>query len=152
MMAGTTRTKRRRKGVGGRPYQFTLDLPALDTAELILHIKEGFPIGTLDVFVERTGFAREVVARAMQLPQRTLSRRKDEGRLHPDESDRLVRIARIFELVLQLFEDNVDMARAWLTAAQPALRGSTPLEYASTEVGSREVEALIGRLEHGIPS
>jgi len=38
----------------------------------------------------------------------------------------------------------------WLTRAQPALGGAIPLELAKTGLGTREVEALIGRLEHGV--
>ncbi|MCH7682562.1 MAG: DUF2384 domain-containing protein, partial [Gemmatimonadetes bacterium] len=30
--------------------------------------------------------------------------------------------------------------------------GGIPIEFSSSEVGAREVENLIGRLEHGIPS
>jgi putative toxin-antitoxin system antitoxin component (TIGR02293 family) len=51
-----------------------------------------------------------------------------------------------------LFEGDANAARQWLTAPQPALGGSTPGDYAATELGAREVENLIGRLEHGIPS
>jgi uncharacterized protein (DUF2384 family) len=33
---------------------------------------------------------------------------------------------------------------------QKGLGGKTPLEYADTEPGAREVEDLLGRLEHGV--
>jgi putative toxin-antitoxin system antitoxin component (TIGR02293 family) len=82
----------------------------------------------------------------------TLRRRKLDGRLRADESDRLVRLARIFDQAFDLFAGNAEQARGWLTSSQPALHGATPLEYAATEIGAREVESLIGRLEHGIPS
>jgi len=32
------------------------------------------------------------------------------------------------------------------------LGGETPLEYAETEVGAREVEDLLGRIEYGVYS
>jgi putative toxin-antitoxin system antitoxin component (TIGR02293 family) len=72
--------------------------------------------------------------------------------LRPDESDRLVRAARVFSQAVGLFEGDGNAARQWLTVPQPALGGSTPWEYAATDLGAREVEGLIGRLEHGIPS
>jgi uncharacterized protein (DUF2384 family) len=53
---------------------------------------------------------------------------------------------------MELFEGDGDAARSWLTARQPALGGMAPLEFAGTDVGAGEVESLIGRLEHGIPS
>jgi putative toxin-antitoxin system antitoxin component (TIGR02293 family) len=82
----------------------------------------------------------------------TDGRDQPEGRLQPDESDRLVRAARIFAQAVGLFEGDEEAARRWLTSPQPALGGSTPWDYAATEIGAREVENLIGRLEHGIPS
>jgi uncharacterized protein (DUF2384 family) len=36
-------------------------------------------------------------------------------------------------------------------SSHPALGNQVPLEFAASEVGAREVENLIGRLEHGIP-
>ncbi len=35
-------------------------------------------------------------------------------------------------------------------ASAPALAGRKPIEFARTEVGAREVEDLIGRLEYGV--
>jgi putative toxin-antitoxin system antitoxin component (TIGR02293 family) len=49
-----------------------------------------------------------------------------------------------------LFEGDRDAAADWLTRPQPALGGAVPLELAKTGLGTREVEALIGRLEHGV--
>ena len=60
--------------------------------------------------------------------------------------------AHTLELAAQLFEGDLTAARRWLAAPQAALAGRTPLDLLSTEAGLREVEALIGRLEHGIPS
>ena len=74
------------------------------------------------------------------------------GVFRAEESDRLVRIARIFSQSVNLFEGDIHAARNWLAAKQLALNDATPMDYASTEVGAHEVESLIGRLEHGIPS
>jgi putative toxin-antitoxin system antitoxin component (TIGR02293 family) len=63
----------------------------------------------------------------------------------------LVRLSRIVGLAPMLFEGGLDEARAWLMAPHPALDNAVPLDFAVTEVGAREVENLIGRLEHGIP-
>lgn len=41
-------------------------------------------------------------------------------------------------------------ARAWLSTPAPALANRTPVEVAATDVGAREVESLIDRLEHGV--
>ena len=86
----------------------------------------------------------------VQISPRTLARRKDEGRLRPDESDRLVRVARIFGRAIDLFEGNAPAARQWLGKPNTALGGASPLEMVTSEVGAREIVGLIGRLEHGV--
>jgi hypothetical protein len=38
----------------------------------------------------------------------------------------------------------------WFTSPKIPLDGKTPLECADTEIGAKEVEDLLGRLEHGV--
>jgi putative toxin-antitoxin system antitoxin component (TIGR02293 family) len=61
-----------------------------------------------------------------------------------------VRASRLFGRALTLFEGDADAAREWLGAKAPALGGQAPLAAAQTEAGAREVENLIGKLEHGV--
>jgi putative toxin-antitoxin system antitoxin component (TIGR02293 family) len=96
------------------------------------------------------GLSREALADLVQIKPRTLDRRKEGGRLRPEESDRLLRAARVFGGTIALFEGDADAARTWLSSPQRALGGAVPLEMARTEVGAREVESLVGRLEHGV--
>ncbi|MDR3557255.1 MAG: DUF2384 domain-containing protein [Syntrophobacteraceae bacterium] len=142
----------RRKGPARNSYILLLGLKAVQTSELLKHIKRGLGYDSWENFIVNTDLRKEDAANLVQISPRTLSRRKAEGRLHPDESDRLIRAARVFALASELFDGDVESARNWLKAAQPALGGSAPIEYASTDIGAREVESLIGRLEHGIPS
>jgi putative toxin-antitoxin system antitoxin component (TIGR02293 family) len=90
------------------------------------------------------------MAELLQIKFRTFLRRKKEGRLHPDESDRVIRASRLFGRALDLFDGSAETAKSWLSGPQRALGGAVPLEIARTEVGAREVERLIGRLEHGV--
>jgi putative toxin-antitoxin system antitoxin component (TIGR02293 family) len=90
------------------------------------------------------------LAEVVDIRPRTLSRRKEEGRLEPDESDRLLRASRVFGRALELFEADAAEARAWLARPQRALGGAVPLDLLRTELGAREVEDLIGRLEQGV--
>jgi putative toxin-antitoxin system antitoxin component (TIGR02293 family) len=46
--------------------------------------------------------------------------------------------------------ESLEAARAWLGSPQVGLGGAVPLEYAETEVGAREVEDLLGRIEFGV--
>ncbi|MEJ7811435.1 MAG: antitoxin Xre/MbcA/ParS toxin-binding domain-containing protein [Gemmatimonadaceae bacterium] len=137
---------------GGHYYVALLGLRTYEPLELDAKIRRGFTYGAFERLRRNTALPARVLAELAQIPPRTLARRKEEGRLDPDESDRLLRASRVFGRALALFEGDVDAARTWLSAEQPALGGMAPLELATTDVGAREVENLIGRLEHGIPT
>ena len=110
----------------------------------------GFSYRSLITFESNSGLSLQSLADIIGIPERTLARRKASGRLAPEESERLLRLSSIFEKAVELFEGDVSGAVNWLTTPKRALEGQTPLQYARTEVGAREVENLIGRLEHGV--
>src|SRR5207244_10360328 len=85
------------------------------------------------------------------LSKATLHRRKAGGKLGPVESDRVVRFARLMGRAIEVLESE-ENARQWLTSPQFGLGGAVPLDYAETEVGAREVEDLLGRIEYGVYS
>jgi putative toxin-antitoxin system antitoxin component (TIGR02293 family) len=129
-----------------------LGLEELGTAELVRQVSDGFPYGVLDHLRRSVGLSTSSLAQLMGINARTLNRRKREGRLNPDESDRVFRLARVYAKALGLFEGDLSKARRWLSTPKVALGGETPLDYARVEVGAQEVLDLIGRIEHGVPS
>lgn len=128
----------------------TLGLSTGDAFEIVRLVRAGFPYSHLTTFQRATGLPWDQVDRLVSIPGRTRTRRKTEGRLRPDESDRVWRASRIFDAAVELFGGNVDRARRWLQSPQRALGGEIPLDFASTEAGGVEVENLMGRLEHGV--
>ena len=58
-------------------------------------VKAGLPYASLEALIGKFGLAREEAAAALHLPQRTIARRKKEQKLQADESDRLLRLARV---------------------------------------------------------
>jgi putative toxin-antitoxin system antitoxin component (TIGR02293 family) len=127
-----------------------IGLKVAETCELIALIKKGLEYSSVEHFIRKANLQRDEAIDLVGISARTLVRRKEKGRLSPDESDRLVRAARIVSGAQQLFEGDAAAANRWLKTSQPALGGATPMEYAGTETGAREVEALINRLEYGI--
>jgi putative toxin-antitoxin system antitoxin component (TIGR02293 family) len=119
-------------------------------AVLVDRIRKGLPSSAIDKFQKFTGLSTEELSQLVGIPRRSLSRRKKLGRLSPHQSDRLVRASTVFEEAVSLFDGDVDAAREWLLRPQRALGGETPLTFAQTEIGAREVRDLIGRLEHGV--
>jgi len=71
------------------------------------------------------------------------------SRLDPVSGDRMVRSARLLAIAEEVLEDRAAAAR-WLKAPQRALGNAVPLRLAETDVGARAVEALLGRMEHGV--
>jgi len=139
-------------GTIGLHYVMLLGLRVYDANRILQKVHAGLPYQAWVRLAQNLEMDREELLQLVQITSRTLSRRKEEGRLLPDESDRLLRAARLFAGALALFEGDADAARRWLTTPQPGLGGATPIAFGATEVGGREVEALLGRLEHGIPS
>jgi type IV pilus assembly protein PilB len=133
-------------GTGPHGYVALLGLMTFELPELLRSIEGGLPYRVFDAFVEHTGFPAERVAEFADIQRRTLHDRRDEGRFTRDESDRLVRAARIFGGALALFDGDRATASAWLMSGQPALGGSIPIELARTDLGAREVEAALASL------
>jgi putative toxin-antitoxin system antitoxin component (TIGR02293 family) len=90
------------------------------------------------------------VGSIVNINEKTLERRlKAHARLKPDESERVARLMRIISLATSVLESE-GRAREWLKRPLRELGGQTPLQVAATEPGAREVERVLGRIEHGI--
>src|SRR3712207_358579 len=131
-------------------YVLLLGLEPADTTRLVEQVEKGFSYRELEHLQNNLGLSRSDLAELIQVKPRTLDRRKREGHLLPEESDRLLRVSGIFGKALELFEGDPESAREWLSVPRTALGGAVPLDMARTDIGAREVEALAGRLEHGV--
>jgi putative toxin-antitoxin system antitoxin component (TIGR02293 family) len=115
-------------------------------------LKAGLPVKELTDLQASLAVPIEKLAPMLGISKATFHRRKGAGaRLDPAESDRVVRFARLFGQAIKVLGDEED-ARQWLNSPQFGLGGAVPLDYAKTEVGAREVENLLGRIEHGVYS
>jgi putative toxin-antitoxin system antitoxin component (TIGR02293 family) len=85
----------------------------------------------------------------MIIPDRTLERRIADGAtLKLEEADGIARLLRVVELARRVFGDDA-LADEWLRTTNPEL-GDVPIRMACTDLGGREVEAVLGRIEHGV--
>lgn len=128
----------------------SLGLRSVSTPQLIEQLEAGLSFAALLSFESNSGLDATSLATLIGIPERTLQRRRSSGRLSSDESERLLRISNIFEKAVDLFEGDANAVVQWLTTPKRALNGQEPLQYSRTEPGAREVENLIGRLEHGV--
>lgn len=123
--------------------------PLLVREGVVTQVRRGLPFATLDEVAAAVGIGRLAMARVIGLPPTTLARRRESGALTTEESDRLVRVARLVGMTYELMRGDGNAARRWLKEGHELLEGESPLERASTEVGGREVEQLVGRLRYG---
>src|SRR5215212_2392367 len=105
-------------------YVLLLGLRTFDSSHLLRALARGLPYATIERFRRNAAISQDALLEWLQLAPRTLTRRKQQGRFAPDESDRLLRAARLFGRALELFEGNRDAATEWLFRAQPALGGA----------------------------
>ncbi len=120
-----------------------------DTRGVIRALKQGLPISAFEGLQAELEVSSQTLAAATNIAVRTLTRRKREGRLQPDESERLYRIGSLYDRAVEVLGDR-DGARHWFKSPKRALNGEAPLTYGDTQPGAREVEDLLGRLEHGV--
>ncbi len=146
---------KRRVAPGQREGHFHVALFGLrkyDALSVVSRIERGLTYAAFERFQRNTELSFRVLAQAAEIPERTLARRKEAGRFEPSETDRLMRTSRIVARAIELFDGSVASARQWLTSPVAAFGGRAPIEFAATDVGTIEVENVIGRLMHGIPT
>lgn len=136
--------------IGAKSPEKLLGLKPLDPVRLSMKVEKGLKFDAVERLSRMTGLSVEKLRPALRITPRTLTRRRTENRLSAEESDRLMSISRVLSKAIGLFSGRTASAMEWFSRPNRAFGGRTPLEMASTEVGCREVENLIGRLEHGV--
>jgi putative toxin-antitoxin system antitoxin component (TIGR02293 family) len=86
--------------------------------------------------------------RIIESNERTAQRRREQGTLTADESDRIARIARVIQRAIEAFGDK-DQAREWIKRPNRALRSFAPLGLLGTDAGAALVTDELGRIEYG---
>ena len=132
--------------LGGEPVLHALPRSVLEWIELV---RQGISAKAVDSAVRVMGIGQTELCRALDIPERTLARRKKEGVLSRDESGKLVRLAQVIERAAEVFEDE-HSALNWLKCPNAALGGTSPLSLLDTELGSVAVVNTLGRIEHGV--
>lgn len=120
-----------------------------EAAYVIRSVRDGLGFEEFHALQDMLGVTEERLAGLLGMSRATLHRRKKTGLLDRSESDRLVRFARLMSRATAALGGH-EGARSWLSSPAVAFGGELPLDFADTEVGAREVEALLGRLEHGV--
>ncbi len=131
--------------LGGRSLLGTEIASAADLARVVSY---RIPLRAL-AHVQRRGLFSDAEIQRFIIPARTRRHRQAKNeRLTVEESDRLVRMARVQALAEDVFGDVV-RANRWLREPLGELSGTVPLEWARTEAGARLVEQLLAKIDWG---
>lgn len=124
-----------------------LDLKLESDADAVRLVTQGLSVHSYKRMADKLRFPANLVA-----PESTVRRRLTEGRFSEVESERVIRVARVFAEAVELFGDE-DMALTWFTTPADYLEGDapvTPLALAATDNGARLIESRIQRTAHGM--
>ena len=116
---------------------------------MIPAIQRGFRFDTLVFLKGLYELPDDLAQKIIAVSTRTWARRKAQNLLSPVESDRLYRLARIIARTEEVFGSR-EKARLWLKEPNRALHLQTPLSLLDTDEGTRRVEDVLIRIEHGV--
>jgi putative toxin-antitoxin system antitoxin component (TIGR02293 family) len=112
-------------------------------------VQEGLPTAVLEALVKRGELTPQEVEKYI-IPRRTLAHRKRRHQpLSREESDKLARVARIFAVALDTFQDR-HKASSWMRRSNRELQGAAPVELLDTDSGARVVEQILEQIAHGV--
>lgn len=120
--------------------------------DLERRVAEGLPAQSLVLTVEYVVVKTDQRTRtqlADQLVPRVTRRRRTQA-LRPDESERVERLARVMALAEHVWEGH-EAAQRFMATPHPMLDGRTPTDAAATELGARQVEDILWKLEYSLP-
>jgi len=131
------------------PESKSLGFSIKNKSTLMITIKDGFPVGSFDTLRKHLSITQERMRELVDLTNTTLARRKEAGKLSKLESDRVYRYAHLFELAKIMMLGDEAEASTWLKIPKDVLDNQSPLDYAITEAGARDVERYINRIMDG---
>lgn len=112
-------------------------------------IRTGLPAGAFDTTAKALFLTVDELAAKLGISPRTIrDQRKRKVRLSSENTEKLVRIARIQTLGRSIFSTDEAVAE-WLRAPAPALKGIKPIDLLDTDTGAREIEAVLHGIAYG---
>ena len=112
-------------------------------------VRRGLPAAAVDSIAKAVGLSQAELCQLLATSERTLIRRKKDGRLSTDESAKVLRVARVVHRASAIFESRAK-ALDWLKSTNRALGSASPLSLLDTDLGAESVLDTLGRIEHGI--
>jgi putative toxin-antitoxin system antitoxin component (TIGR02293 family) len=125
-----------------------LDIATAEGRAAIEAARRGVPVSAVDSLIQSGRLTLAEIDRVV-LPRKTLAHRRALGALTPEQSDRLLRVARVIAAAEDTF-GAAEKAHRWLRRPTSALEGDAPHDWLDTSEGVRQVERLLERIDHGL--
>ena len=124
-------------------------LAARPTSDVVQKIRAGIPAEAFIQIADRLDLSQEELATKLGLVARTIHRkRKASETLSSADSEKVMRVARIWNSARDLFTTDEAIAQ-WLTTPAVPLGHVPPLDLLDTDVGAADVEGFIKGLAYG---
>lgn len=112
-------------------------------------IRNGVPMQTLLHLMKSTGITAAEIASILHTSERTLRRYTNDTLLNPEQSERIIELARLFSRGAEVF-GSLNNFKAWMNSTIVALGNIKPKELLDTSLGIEILQEELGRIEHGI--
>lgn len=112
-------------------------------------IERGLPLATLDEFSAYSGIPMKNLLEVV-IPPRTLKHRRQRNEpLSVEESDRLARVAKMFELAVRVYGGREE-GKEWMIRPKWRFDEKAPLAMLRTEAGEEAVEEFLIQIDEGM--
>ncbi len=136
----------RLKNLLGHEGKYQGLVPEIDLIQLI---RNGVSKKSLDHLINQIGYSITDIASVLHISDRNLRRYEPKDKLGPEQSERLVEIAKLYAKGEDVF-GSIDSFNQWMNTEILALGNLTPKSFLDTSIGIQLLVKELGKIEHGI--
>ncbi|GAA4091695.1 antitoxin Xre/MbcA/ParS toxin-binding domain-containing protein [Zhongshania borealis] len=133
----------------GSIFVIILEQSSKPGSDLIAVVRDGIAFSSLELLSKATGLSDVEIAESLYISDSALYMACKKGRFPMFESERILRMAHIFDCAVDFFNAETDSVADWLKAPNMMLGGNVPINVIGSEVGARSIENLLRRRDNG---
>ena len=112
-------------------------------------IRAGIRRSLFAKMAKHMGMPQKSLAQTLNLNDRTLRNRSAHQRLTEVESEKSLRVARVYARAIGALGGD-DRARKWIVSPIKSLGSRRPIDFLETDVGTQEVMNVLNAIEWGV--
>jgi putative toxin-antitoxin system antitoxin component (TIGR02293 family) len=118
-------------------------------AKQISFIHAGIRPTLFTKMAKHIGMPQKRLAQTLKLNERTLRNRHAHQRLNRAESEKSLRVARVYAKAIDALGSD-ESARKWIVSPIKSLGNRQPIDFLETDVGTQEVLNVLNAIEWGV--